>query len=299
MVLRQPSLSLWHLATVLLKIYIPLALSVSDCPECRPLDLQRAPGVGIDLTMAYVTASIRFRNGTTRPLAVINGTAEYRAAMQLIVEEGMNPEDTPWPLPAQSQQNTFVPSKGWGWWIPWATYPDPIPIPDHYTAIGSMLATLKLSVLDPLEPPLKYNSVYLSVPDIPNADWHYTRRFELPCSLAGLEMLGGRVATSHALRYNGVKDWVGPGDEPPPHIDFFYPRNMLTISYNAASLGITLSTRDAGWLFTGGRVHQSTRLGADNVNKIMGYWDEVRKLSANIIGAWYRQLRVSLQVVRI
>jgi hypothetical protein len=90
---------------------------------------------------------------------------------------------------------------------------------------------------------------------MPHLDWRHNHYFELLCSFAGLEMLGTRSASVHVLHYHEIKNWYGPGDEPPPHIDFFYPRNMLTISYNAARLGISLITRDLGWLFESDRIN--------------------------------------------
>ncbi|KAL3493944.1 hypothetical protein BJX62DRAFT_59770 [Aspergillus germanicus] len=154
--------------------YLPFALGVVECHECRPLDLQQAPGVAIDLTMAYATASIRFRNGTTRPLAMINGTAEYREAMKTIIQESITGEKQPWHNIIQTQ---YIPYTEWWWPVVWAKFRvqnaispsnfDPIypdPIPDHYIAVASMLADIRSSVLDPLDPPLKYNKVALSVP---------------------------------------------------------------------------------------------------------------------------------------
>ncbi|KAF9883319.1 hypothetical protein FE257_003737 [Aspergillus nanangensis] len=208
--------------------------------------------------------------------------------MQLIVEQGTDAKDISLPLYIQSQ-----PSKGWLWWMPniWpsqaaeTTIPDPISIPDYITAISSMLATLKSSVLDQLDPPLKYNQVAVSMPDVPGLNRHYPDLFKLSCHLAGLDMFVILIASNQALLYNGVKDWNGPGNEPPPHINFFYLRNMLTISYNPASLAITLHPRDVdGWVSWDPMVNHSTLLGADSVHEITGYWDEVRKLLAEMIG---------------
>lgn len=165
------------------------------------------------------------------------------------------------------------------------TIPIPLPIPDHVIAISSMLATLRSSVLDQLDPPLKYNQVALSIPDIPEPKRGYTNPFKTACHLAGLDMFVILIASNQALLYNDVKDWHGPGNEPPPHINFFYPRNMLTISYNPASLGITLHTRDEeGWVSWDPMVHHSTLLGADSVHETTGYWDEVRELLVEVIG---------------
>ncbi|KAF9883081.1 hypothetical protein FE257_004115 [Aspergillus nanangensis] len=234
-----------------------------QCDECRPLDLQRAPGVGIDLTTAYIAASIRFRNGTSRPLGVINGTSDYRAAMKLVVEQRAAATDISFLPYIQSLRSAHAHSKSWLWWVPniWpdqaaeALIPDSIPIPDHVTAISSMLAILKSSVLDQLDPPLKYNNIVLSMPDISDRQGEYADQFEISGYLAGLQPFRCWAASRDALYYNGVEDWTGPGNKPPPHIDFFYPRNILTVSYNP-----------------------NLTLGADKVDKVIGYWDEVRRL---------------------
>jgi hypothetical protein len=242
--------------------------------------------------MALSATSVRFRNGTIRSLAVINGTAEYREAMKTTIQESIDGEKQPWYYTVTTQ---YIPYTKWWWPVVWAKfriqnaisppnldpiYPDPLPA--HYVAIAAMLSDIKSSVLDPLDPPLKYNKVFLSVPDTPPVIYEIVNRFELPCSLAGLEMLGGDLASLHALTYDGVDDWWGPGIEPPAHIDFYYPRTMLTISFNAASLGVSLSTR-----YLGGRdpieAFQTPRHGADNIQHIDGFWDEVQELLARTI----------------
>ncbi|KAL2802613.1 hypothetical protein BJX63DRAFT_414697 [Aspergillus granulosus] len=292
------SIQQWHLSMLMFIISIPLVLGISSCSQCRPLDLQRAPGIGIDLTMAYGAASIRFRNSTPRPLGIINGTAEYQAAMQLLAEEWAKPYSMFGPIQTQRRQDTDGIFQRWRWGLSLWTWPlfeaasppaqptylNPAAAHDEYASIVSMLSALKSLIFETAQPPLKYHSVYLSIPDIPYAGWRYNHYFKFLCSLAGLEMLGSSSASLHALQYNGVKNWYGPGDEPPPHIDFFYPHNMLTISYNAASLGVSLSTRDGGWVSTADRVNQSTRHGADNIHAIVGYWDEVRALLLDVIG---------------
>jgi hypothetical protein len=224
---------------------------------------------------------------------MINGTAEYRQAMKTIIQESIDGEQWPWHHTVETQ---YIPYTEWWWPVVWARFRiqnaisppnlDPIypePIPDHYIAIASMLSDIKSSVLDPLDPPLKYNKVALSVPDAPALMYEIVNRFELPCSLAGLEMLGGSLASLHALKYDGVDDWWGPGNEPPPHIDFYYPRTMLTISFNAASLGVSLSTRDLGSRDPV-KAFQSSRHGADNVQEIDGVWNEVQELLTTTIG---------------
>ncbi|KAL2785091.1 hypothetical protein BJX66DRAFT_68086 [Aspergillus keveii] len=292
MVSKQQYLASWKMTMAIFIAYLPVALGVVECHECRPLDLQQAPGVAIDLTMAYATASIRFRNGTIRPLAMINGTTEYREAMKTIIQGSIAGEKWPWHTIIQTQ---YIPYTKWWWPVVWAKFRvqnaisppnlDPIypdPIPEYYIAIAAMLSDLKSSVLDPLDPPLKYNKVFLSVPDAPPFIYEIVNRFELPCSLAGLEMLGGDLASLHALKYDGVDDWWGPGNEPPAHIDFYYPRMMLTISFNAASLGVSLSAR-----YLGSRdpieAFQSPRHGADHIQHINGFWDEVQELLARTI----------------
>ncbi|KAF9895296.1 hypothetical protein FE257_000200 [Aspergillus nanangensis] len=186
--------------------------------------------------------SIHFKNGTTRPLAVINGTAEYRAAMQIMVEQGTDVNEISWPLYIQGQQSSPASSNSWTWWMPniWGSQAaEAISIPDHLTAIGAMLATLKSSVLDQLDPPLEYNKVALSLPDILGMNWQYRERFRIPCDLANLEMFGSLI---------------------------------------------TRKTNRYGMIIPDRPVHQSTRLGADSVDEIGGYWDEVRKLLADTIG---------------
>ncbi|CEL09574.1 hypothetical protein ASPCAL12709 [Aspergillus calidoustus] len=62
----------------------------TQCPECKPPGQRSAPGVGIDLTMAYATAAMQFKNGTVRDLAKIDGSAEHSAAMRAITADATN-----------------------------------------------------------------------------------------------------------------------------------------------------------------------------------------------------------------
>jgi hypothetical protein len=216
--------------------------------------------------------------------------------MRLLTGEWQKPNNSLRVLEYLRQKKAEESFMGWrSWWDPstWfsggaasppplSPHSDSVLVPEDYAPIVSMLAVVKSMIFDTVKPPLKYRSVYLSIPDIPNAGWRYNGHISILCDLAGLEMLGGSYASLHALHYHGVKHWFGPGDEPPPHIDFFYPRNMLVISYNTASLTISLCTRHLG-VIDPGRTTQSALHGADNMGAMVGYWDGVQSLISDVI----------------
>ncbi|KAF7168435.1 hypothetical protein CNMCM5623_001488 [Aspergillus felis] len=249
------------------------------------------PGVGIDLTMAYGTAAIHFKNGTTRDLIKIDGTQEYLSAMRMIADDAQNVRNgmeskTIW-LPRRKQKINWRIAREWYRFIseklsqlrqlisPPVVRTEELPDDWIYT-IAAMLSEIKSAALDTLVPPLKYNDVYLTWPDFVAGTGHnYKSRFGLACRLAGLEGIGGNVASSHALKHERTYE---------SDLDA-----MLVISYNAASLGITLNPpldgdRDFPWplrlVEDGGHAAEHELLQKDPAK----YWQEVRGLLRTVIG---------------
>jgi hypothetical protein len=104
-------------------------------------------------------------------------------------------------------------------------------LPDDWIYdIAAMLSEIKSAALDMLVPPLKYNYMGLTWPDFKaNTAYIYKSHFELACRIAGLEGIGSANITSdYTLLYEGAcKKCLAA---------------MPVISYNTASLGITLNT---------------------------------------------------------
>ncbi|KAL3468059.1 hypothetical protein BJX64DRAFT_246807 [Aspergillus heterothallicus] len=234
----------------------------TPCPECFPPGRRSAPGVGIDLTMAYATAAIHFRNGTIRDLVKIDGSPEYRAAMRAItadapnVRSGLNSslervhfQDPTWRNPYPISKYWNFP---WAWWYNLKIWrrqlfdsfrhqtPPEYFSDDWIRAITAMLSEVKSTALDTLDPPLDFNNVYLSWPD---ALYYTTQihvgRFRLACHLAGLKSLErvGRIVSMLSLEQEGI-------DFFPEHLNEDDIKAAMVISYNAASLGMILYNTD-------------------------------------------------------
>ncbi|KAL3494675.1 hypothetical protein BJX62DRAFT_197147 [Aspergillus germanicus] len=71
---------------IMMNLLVFLALLDLTYTDCIPSTRQDAPGVGIDVTMAYVAVAIHFENGTTSDLARVDGSPEYLAAMRSLAE---------------------------------------------------------------------------------------------------------------------------------------------------------------------------------------------------------------------
>ncbi|KAJ5134795.1 hypothetical protein N7476_002000 [Penicillium atrosanguineum] len=216
--------------------------------------MQTAPGIGIDLTMAYGAAAINFHNGTTRNLIQIHGSQEYRSAMKTLSEDAQNVRNgknstmkrIELPLPNKVLND---------WWSPWMWYrflsdklqpilngrvvPPEEEQPDDWVyTVAYMLSKIKSTAIDPIEPPLKFNYVLLSWPDFEFDTGHlYRGRIQLACRLAGLELMPRSNVVSvfaPASEYND--EWGNQAEA-----------TMLVISYNAASLGITWNYSPPLW----------------------------------------------------
>ncbi|GIJ92509.1 hypothetical protein Asppvi_001787 [Aspergillus pseudoviridinutans] len=243
--------------------------------------------------MAYGTAAIHFKNGTTRDLIKVDGTQEYLSAMRTIADDAQNVRNGM----NSSMKKIWVPitteRRRVNWRSPWEWYrfiagklaqlinPPSVPIaelPDDWVyTIAAMLSTIKLAALDTLVPPLQYNYVLLTWPDFEADTGHiYKGRFELACRLAGLEDLGrSNIASYYALRNRGTH-----GSDHPA---------MLVISYNAASLGITLNTlldEDEAFPWPLRLVEDSDHAAEHALlqKDPAKYWHEVRDLLRMVIG---------------
>ncbi|KAL2822696.1 hypothetical protein BDW59DRAFT_163679 [Aspergillus cavernicola] len=259
---------------------------VSIC-ECMAIVIYPEPDahelcVGIDLTMAYGAVAIHFKNGTTKELGQIDGSSEYLATMRSLAE-GAKIFHNPNPLTEQQLQlhesaRTFYPSpfiRDWWWslkaWnnrileqIGLSAHPaDEANAPNPYTpdkwidVVADMLLNTKSTIIDTVDPPLKYNNV-----------------------LAGLGHLDGYIVSYNSLQYDGKEvefnEWGEEGYTPSG------PYAMLVVSYNAASLGITLNTRQLGTPWPE-RLVESPQHGANQRNGSEEYWDEVKELLEDVI----------------
>ncbi|KAL2813981.1 hypothetical protein BJX63DRAFT_207085 [Aspergillus granulosus] len=302
---RSPSL--WHWLILALMVISASSKEYicggSPCYECSPPGKLHAPGVGIDLTMAYATAAIHFSNGTTRDLAKIDGSPEYRAAMRAITQDAPNIrngldssmervyfQDPTWRNPYPLNKYWKQP---WAWWynlLIWRRelvngfyHQNP---PEYFSddwirAITAMLSEVKSAAVDPIDPKLDFNEVSLSWPDaLYGTRQIHEERFRLACYLAGLKSIryAGTIVSKAALEYEGVDIY---GDELSPA----EPTTVLVISYNAASLGITLWTREVYNDLQPLRAIESPAYGADyaQYGDSRKYWAQAQDLMEDII----------------
>ncbi|KAL4887623.1 hypothetical protein BJY04DRAFT_212652 [Aspergillus karnatakaensis] len=277
----------------------------TNCAECSPPGLRTAPGVGIDLTMAYGTAAIQYKNGTTADLIRIGGTMEYRSAMRLLAEDALNVrsggdslmgtvhfEDPNWRNPYPL--NVY-------WKYPWAwlynlrtTLPrmvdnyrrgPPEFNPDDWTkTVASMLREIKIQALDTVQPPLKFNDMYISLPDfIDRTMGTYSTRFRLASHIAGLRLSSspGLIASNAALLLEGL----GGGDL--INTTATTPSVVLAVSYNAASFGATLQVRDDDMFWpevvVERPIHGADRVPSDSDGE-RKYWNGIKGIIERVIG---------------
>ncbi|KAL3475916.1 hypothetical protein BJX99DRAFT_228852 [Aspergillus californicus] len=257
--------------------------------------------------MAYAVVAIQFQNGTTRDLGRLDGSPEYLAAMAALAEDigtfrsfeaAMEHTQT------HPAKRTFYPAPFIrDWWralqdlylsilhefqlpLPADThYPPPDPyLPDKWVDIvaDTMLSQIKSDIMTSVHPPLKYFSVVTSWPDFESGtNSLYSMRFRRACALAGLEHIAGNTVSYYALEYDGIavdesKKWVEQSYKPSG------PQAMLVLSYNAASLDVTLNTRKAG-VVSPTRLLESPSHGAFRHNGSEGYWHEVKQLIEDVV----------------
>ncbi|KAL2818071.1 hypothetical protein BJX63DRAFT_429395 [Aspergillus granulosus] len=257
--------------------------------KCIPSDRGDAPGVGIDLTMAYGAVAIHFKNGTTKDAGRIDGTPEYLAAMKSLAEDAQQfhslrpPEE----LTYEPTQTFYPPLFIMEWWSSlkaWYTTDDTYSTPDPYLpdkwveVVADMLSRIKSEILDTFDPPLQYEGVFTTWPDFEaNTGSLYSVRFRLACRQAGLEHLDGDIVSYHALQYDGIAgDQWDEGD-----YETSGPLAMLVVSYNTASLGISLITREAGMLWPRRLVDSPRHRPA--LSHGSEYWDNVKWLLEDVI----------------
>ncbi|KAL4884226.1 hypothetical protein BJY04DRAFT_215655 [Aspergillus karnatakaensis] len=235
--------------------------------------------------MAYGTVLIHFKNGTIRDLGWVNWSGEHLIIMKELVEEAVIFYD--YSLLSNDTQ-TYSPRARFyppiyvtNWMCELRDYivsiqeklhirtPAP-PREPTYPSVSNayaepllegMFAKIKSELIDPLRPPLEHNDIFLTWPD-----------FE-----------AHTVVSYHALEHDGIEldefdlllaqgyDYESSG-----------PKAMLVLSYNEASLGITLHTRVMGGVEPW-RLAESPEYGASNNNGSGIYWDGVKKLIEDII----------------
>ncbi|KAL2845095.1 hypothetical protein BJX68DRAFT_269281 [Aspergillus pseudodeflectus] len=261
-----------------------LGRTYADCIPSRQRD---APGVGIDLTMAYVAVAIHFENGTTVDIARIDGSSEYLGAMRSLAEDarqfdGLGPRMDCTHEPTQTFYPPLFMMEWWRAiraWFHTDTNPPSDPYqPDRWVdTIADTLSSIKSDILDTLDLPVS-DRVFTTWPDFEAGTGSlYRVRFRLACHRAGLDHLDGEIASYHALGYDGIlveddqdEDGVPAG-----------PRAMLVISYSAASLGVTLNIRDGGIVWPR-RLVENPELGAAR-NSDATYWGSVKLLLEEVV----------------
>ena len=260
--------------------YVPLSLllmllfhhanSTMICGECRPIELQEAPGVGISLSPGYGSVAVRFFNGST--VDVLGGPASsaYLEAMNQL--ERLNTSQIscmamPSPISADAVQNN---------WLGWigALLPTIPPLPAMHQQLlpraESKAADLDI-LLDPLVSmiqtlfnaarsthDLKYNKFYLALPDFFKHKGYLLRsRLESRISILGLEAFPHRYWTqSQAAAFSlyGLEDcWGDPSwDNTRYDCERYHDRsiqNMLSIELDEQYFGLRLMKRDDGVFF--------------------------------------------------
>jgi hypothetical protein len=160
------------------------------------------------------------------------------------------------------------------------TAPDPYQPDGWVDIVADSLSTIKSNILDPLGS-TGYDRVFTTWPDFEAGTGSlYRVRFRLACRRAGLEHLDGEIVSWHALGYDGIV--VEQGEDEGEDDEASGPRAMLVISYNAASLGITLNIRDGGIVWPR-RLVESPDHGAALNNGSSAFWESVKGLLGDVI----------------
>jgi hypothetical protein len=163
--------------------------------------------------------------------------------------------------------------------------------------IAEILSDIKASVNAVHQ--LKYPFVTLSVPDFDaDAGHKYALPFQIAAQEAGLELfLSANIASRSALAYYGIEDCYGPYENPDPGCPSADERVnvVLSVSYNGASLGVTLLTRWMigrrwkGWgTFWPARLSETPSLGGDSPLRFEDpdkYWDSIKDAIETSIGS--------------
>ncbi|KAL2782791.1 hypothetical protein BJX66DRAFT_161698 [Aspergillus keveii] len=184
--------------------------------------------------------------------------------------------------PTYDATQTFYPPMfltEWWWALKaWLYTPDRPTSPDPYQPnkwvdiVAGMLSSVKNDILDASSTLLRYNGVFTSWPDFEaNTGSLYSMRFRTACHQAGLDHLDGDIVSYLGLSSDGIL--LEESDES--------PFSMLVISYNAASLGITLIIRDDGLVWPG-RLVESPESGAAR-RHVTGYWDNIKELLEAVV----------------
>ncbi|KAH8696475.1 hypothetical protein BGW36DRAFT_360310 [Talaromyces proteolyticus] len=257
-----------------------------------------------------LTVAIHFKNGTTRDLGKFDGTPEYLLAMRALAEDAQNVRNG---MKSSLKEIHFsTPHKPLNppreyWWSPYTWYRSAQRMPqlseeqsrlrdvghladDSFKAIADMLSRVKSSAMNNIDPPLDYNYVLVTRPDFEQGYMH-NDGFRLACYLAGLDNLPwGNIVSGYALRYEGVDNacddegWGKYCDLSKPNLP-----TLLVVSYNAASLGVTLNTRFLGLMPSPECLNENPTLGAGQANTtnpeaLAKYWTEIRESIESVIG---------------
>jgi hypothetical protein len=151
--------------------------------------------------------------------------------------------------------------------------------------IADMLSDIKASINAVHQ--LKYPFITLSIPEIEAYTGHiYKLPFQIAAQEAGLELFqSAKVASRSALAYYGIEDCYGPYESPYPGCPSADERInvVLSVSYNGASLGVTLLTRwmtERMWgTFWPAKLSETPSLGGDSPLRFEDpdrYWDSIK-----------------------
>jgi hypothetical protein len=163
--------------------------------------------------------------------------------------------------------------------------------------IADMLSDIKASINTVHQ--LKYPFITLSIPDFETDTGHlYALAFQIAAQEAGLEIFqSAKIASRSALAYYGIEDCYGPYENPDPGCPSADERVnvVLSVSYNGASLGVTLLTRwmtERRWRHWGtfwpARLSETPSLGGDSTLRFEDpdrYWDSIKDTIETSIGS--------------
>ncbi|KAK0108572.1 hypothetical protein ONS95_003370 [Cadophora gregata] len=283
---------LQYLVTTLCMWYIAFTgvTSTLICSECPSVHLQRAPGIGIDLTVAYGTAAINFHNGTIRNVAKIDGSPQYIAAMKaLVADSELVSRNESSKLPGLEFSTTSRPISLFPLGIPFL-YPRPQISSDRQViAIKSLLVELKTAINATAR--LSYPYIYVSYPDtIAQVNTH-RGRFDTAAEEAGFDIVGARGSSRSILYDHRMHRCCIVEDEDESCVGepcATEVKVLLAVSLTEKSLETAVLTRTIDSWAMPGRIKTAINVGLGlSSSKYIdnkSYWSKVRDAVKNSIG---------------
>ncbi|KAL2060722.1 hypothetical protein VTL71DRAFT_9363 [Oculimacula yallundae] len=221
-------------------------------------------GIGFELTLNYGTTAVAFANGTTVPVARIEGGPAYKAEMRRVVAESLTPTRDP----------TFL-TKMISSTLKCLQFLNIVEKPLLESPWKGMLSALKMSTEVFLEREIQTVDIVLPVTRPYSIKrYHQAQDLDRVLQSVGLSRLNEQstrssIATCYANNLTSLSDIASP--------DF-----VLAVDYSRTALILSLENLEIGLLeVTKITVHFD--LGAGSISKKRGYWKRVENEMLKLI----------------